>query len=303
MVKGAYADSIHRFFRDLLLLFNNAIIFFHRSSPENGAALKLRALVLKDMKDHIDKPQPIVLKSKPKQETDLSLPSSKPTTKPSTTTIVGCRKRDSVATDCKKVDKNSRDIEVKPKVSDSSEIKIYEKGTWKKGLNSKERLRPTSTPTPANSGQRSSRTSSTSKNNGEVKHEYGGNELSSHDGMEVRMEKKERVTKKKQGAVSFLKRMKQNSPNEAAEEDGDASENECIKEEEEEEEEEEGKRKVKRQKEGKRERVRRSGGGGGGGGRGKKAVGRPPKKTETVTVKRQQREEVSNSKPQKRSRR
>ncbi|KAA0041385.1 transcriptional regulator ATRX-like [Cucumis melo var. makuwa] len=305
VVKGAYADSIHRFFRDLLLLFNNAIIFFHRSSPENGAALKLRALVLKEMKDSIEKPQPVILKSKPKQETDLSLPSSKPTTKPSTT-IVGCRKRDSVATDCKKADKNSRDVEVKPKVSDSSEIKIYEKGTWKKGSNSKERLRPTPTPTPVNSGQRSSRTSSTSKNNGEVKHEYGGNELSSHDGMEVRMEKKERVTKKKQGAVSFLKRMKQNSPNEAAEEDGDASENECIKEEEEEEEEEEqeeeeeGKRKVKKQKEGKKERVRRNGGGGG---RGKKAVGRPPKKTETVTVKRQQREEVSSSKPQKRSRR
>ncbi|KAG7010253.1 hypothetical protein SDJN02_27046 [Cucurbita argyrosperma subsp. argyrosperma] len=241
VVKGAYADSFHPFFRDLLLLFNNAIIFFHTTSPENDAAVKLRALVLEEMNDKARKPQP---------------------TKPCTTAMVGCRKSDSVAAvwdvGGKKAEKSSREIKGKSEVGDCVEIKIYEKGRWKKGLNGR-------------------------KKNGEVKHEYGGNELSSHDGMEVGMEKKARVRKKKmkkkkkkkQGAVRFLKRMRQNC-------------SESLEEEEEEEEEEEDEE--ERKKEGiKREKVR-----------GKRGVGRPAKKGERVKVKR---EEVSGGKPRKRSRR
>ena len=249
MVKGAYADSFHPFFRDLLLLFNNAIIFFHTTSPENDAAVKLRALVLEEMNDKARKPQP--------------QPQPQPT-KPCTTAMVGCRKSDSVAAvwdvGGKKAEKSSREIKGKSEVGDCVEIKIYEKGRWKKGLNGR-------------------------KKNGEVKHEYGGNELSSHDGMEVGMEKKERVRKKKmkkkkkkQGAVRFLKRMRQNCC-------------ESLKEEEEEEDEDEDE---ERKKEGiKREKVR-----------GKRGVGRPAKKGERVKVKREEgREEVSGGKPRKRSRR
>ncbi|KAK9941320.1 hypothetical protein M0R45_017926 [Rubus argutus] len=60
-------------------------------------------------------------------------------------------------------------------------------------------------------GRRSRTTISNSKNvESKTKLEHGGNELSSHDGLEVvKTEKKEEV-KKRQGAASFLRRMKQN---------------------------------------------------------------------------------------------
>ncbi|KAK1313823.1 hypothetical protein QJS10_CPA06g01713 [Acorus calamus] len=42
-------DQRSRFFRDLLLLFNNAIAFFPKESPESAAALELRSLVSREV--------------------------------------------------------------------------------------------------------------------------------------------------------------------------------------------------------------------------------------------------------------
>ncbi|KAK1266442.1 hypothetical protein QJS04_geneDACA016296 [Acorus gramineus] len=42
-------DQRSRFFRDLLLLFNNAIAFFPKGSPESAAALELRSLVSREV--------------------------------------------------------------------------------------------------------------------------------------------------------------------------------------------------------------------------------------------------------------
>ncbi|KAH9734737.1 hypothetical protein KPL71_017480 [Citrus sinensis] len=58
------------------------------------------------------------------------------------------------------------------------------------------------------------RNSRSSSRSGDVKHQFGGNELSSHDTLEAKTENKKEnvVKKKKQGVANFLKRMKQNSP-------------------------------------------------------------------------------------------
>ncbi|KAB1227858.1 hypothetical protein CJ030_MR1G012652 [Morella rubra] len=192
--------------------------------------------------------------------------------------MVVCGKRSSMKTLIaegahRKVEKREKEVEEKPDVSrkknDASFVKIEEKGIRKK--RTKEIL-----------GRRSSRTSN---KGGEMKHEYGVNELSSHDSMEVKMDKKENTVKKKQGAASFLKRMKQNSSSEVLEDaddsDEDSKESRSEKE----------KKRRGRKREGikREERVTRSSTGGRGGreensAKVKRGVGRPPKRPESVAI-------------------
>ncbi|PON34683.1 Octamer-binding transcription factor [Parasponia andersonii] len=47
--EGWYSGCKSKFFRDLLLIFNNAIVFLGRKSPETKAAIELRHLLLKEM--------------------------------------------------------------------------------------------------------------------------------------------------------------------------------------------------------------------------------------------------------------
>lgn len=225
--RGLYSNSFQKFFRDLLLLFNNFIIFFRKSSQEYAAAQELRALVIKEMSDKLCEQQPITVtkpKHKPKPERHHQQLQRPPASlsKPSRgSTMVLCRKRSSIKAISKnaygkKGDKKDREVEEKLKVNekkvDSSFVGIQDKGIKKK----RSQERPVS-------GRRNSRSSSKS---GDVKHQFGGNELSSHDTLEAKTENKKEnaVKKKKQGAASFLKRMKQNSPSEAIEDDDDEEE-------------------------------------------------------------------------------
>lgn len=272
--RDVYADCHHKFFRDVLLLFNNGVMFFRKGSPEHVAAKELRALVCKEL-TNIKLPKKFktrTVKPEPKQEPDsLSKPNK-------SSTMAACGKRSSMKALIteganRKVDKREKEVEEKPNVSQKkngvSFGKMEEKGIRKK--RSKERM-----------GRRSSRTSN---KGGDVKHEYGGNELSSHDALEVKMEKKENIVKKKAGAASFLKRMKQNSPSEMIEDDDDTSEDDSKEGRREEEE----KRRRGRKREGNKreERVTRSSSGGRGGkenAKVKRGVGRPPKRPESVAV-------------------
>ena len=96
----------------------------------------------------------------------------------------------------KKGDRKDREVEEKPKVNekkvDSSFVGIEDKGIKKK--RSQER---------SVSLRRNSRSSSRS---GDVKHQFGGNELSSHDTLEAKTENKKEnvVKKKKQGARATI---------------------------------------------------------------------------------------------------
>ncbi|GLT82320.1 hypothetical protein SLE2022_007100 [Rubroshorea leprosula] len=268
---GLYSDCTAKFFRDLLLLFNNITIFYRKSSQEHIAAQELRELVCKEMMT--------LFPTKPVQEPATSVKSepdkqrallSKPT---KSSTMVACGKRSSIKAitenASKKGDKKEREVEEKPKANekkvDGSLVGIDEKGIRKK--RSKER---------SVTGQRNSRTSNKS---GEVKHEFGGNELSSHDTLELKTDKKESVVRKKQGAASFLKRMKQNSPSEVIENDNEDNDSEDHSKDGKGEEEKKGK--GRKREVIKREKVTRSSGGRGArdeSGKGKRGVGRPPKR-------------------------
>lgn len=282
--RGVYADCTHKFFRDLLLIFNNGVIFFRRSSPEQVAAQELRALVRKELNRKLRKPQPVrTVKLEPKHEAE-SL--SKPNNTKSFTMVPCETKRSSMKalTDQganRKADKREKEVVEKPnsvinnqrKNDGNSFVKVDQD---KQGGIRKKR-------TKERPSRRNTRTNN-NKGGGEMKHEYGGNELSSHDALEVI--KKESTARKKQGAASFLKRMKQNSPSEVME-DSDVSEGDDSNESKGDKEVEEKKRRG-RKMERRGERVTRSSMGGRGGkeenAKVKRGVGRPPKRPETVAT-------------------
>ncbi|KAK1555362.1 hypothetical protein Q3G72_025378 [Acer saccharum] len=294
--RGLYSNCFQRFYRDLLLLFNNFIIFFRKTSQEHAAAQQLRALVIKEMTDKLQKPKP-----KPEPEPEPELPPvslSKPNR--ASTIMVACGTRRSENARKRGGDKKEREVEEKPKVVNEKKVDgnsllgIEDKGVKKKSSNER-----------SVSGRRNSRSSSSNKGGGEAKHLYGNNELSSHDGVDAKLDNKKEISaRKKQGAASFLRRMKQNSPKKVAvkEKEEDDDDDDSDEDESKDSRVEEHERKDRRgrnnnsnknsnsnnKRDVRRERVTRSSsnlkGRGGGGEReesgrsGRKAVGRPTKR-------------------------
>ncbi|TQD99869.1 hypothetical protein C1H46_014482 [Malus baccata] len=289
--KGLYAeDCIPMFFRDLLLLFNNAVVFFRNNSPEHNAAQELRSIVLKEMNDQLPNPQPAtgtVTSNVPKIETKAPKIEPDVSEKPTKSSIVVCGKRGSVnalsegGAESRRGDK----VEEKAKKTDgAASVKVEDKGIRRRR-------------TQERGGRRGTSTRGRSAAKPTKPHEYGVNELSSHDGLEALEAEKEKKENRrnKQGAARFLKRMKQNSPStEVKKETSDGSEDDSD------ESEDEKKKKKKPTTRGRKkpevernERVTRSStgswGGKGGGrrcqesnGRGRRGVGRPPKRPETA---------------------
>ncbi|XWS73469.1 hypothetical protein CRYUN_Cryun02cG0131800 [Craigia yunnanensis] len=284
--KGVYTDCTTKFFRDLLLLFNNIIVFHPKKSAEYIAAQELRALALKEMIDKFRKQPPQVTLKPETDRPPISL--SKPN---KSSTIVACGKRSSIKAltenATRREVKKERELEEKPKankkrVDTSSFVGIDDKGTRRK--RSKER--------PVSGRKNSLRTSNKS---GETKHEYGGNELSSHDATELKVDKKENMARKKQGVASFLKRMKQNSPSEVTEKGDDNDDN--YDDDDSEDESKDGKEEKGRGRKKDVKRVTRSSGGRGAreeSGRVKRGVGRPPKRVATESKGKRRRDNVEN---------
>ena len=197
--------------------------------------------------------------------------------------IVACGKRSSIKAltenATRREGKKEREVEEKPRANEkmvdtSSFIGIDDKGIRKK--RSKER--PVS-------GRRNSL--GTSNKSGDTKHAYGGNELSSHDDMELKVVKKENKTRKKQGAASFLKRMKQNSPGEVTEKDDNHDDSE--------DESKDGKEEKGRGRKRDVKRITRSSGGRGAreeSGRVKRGVGRPPMRAVAESTGKRRRDNV-----------
>lgn len=284
--KGLYLDSSgHNFFRDLLLVFNNAVVFFRKGSQEHVAARELRALVLKEMKNSkkFGKSQTLTARREIKREDDLVPPKSHKNNVKKSPVMVTCGKRGSSKTEVSKGkgDKKEKVVveeEEKPKAiekkTNGSFVAIDDKGIRKK--RSQERVARRGGSRMGNNG------------GGESERGFGGNELSSHDALEVKTDKRETV-KKKQGVASFLKRMKQNSPKQAEEEDvSEEDSDQDSKVDKEEERNRRNKGKLKKSSPVK-ERVTRSSTQGSKGTKedsrkAKRGVGRPPKRPEKAVV-------------------
>ncbi|OWM78351.1 titin homolog [Punica granatum] len=96
--KGSYSSTPLSFFRDLLLLFDNALVFYPKSSPESATALELHRLVSAELHKKIKKPTPrssstqdAPVRPKPELERSDSLLAKHKSSVP----IIVCRKRSS----------------------------------------------------------------------------------------------------------------------------------------------------------------------------------------------------------------
>ncbi|XP_062002804.1 uncharacterized protein LOC133720490 [Rosa rugosa] len=136
---GWYSSCKIKFFRDILLICKNAIVFFGKRAPEYTAACELQLLVLKEMarKDRNQDPSPKQETHMPSKEETLTPPALplKPETESSESLLAksklsipltACRKRSSIkarastsssAPDIKKEQKTTLLCDVKPAIS------------------------------------------------------------------------------------------------------------------------------------------------------------------------------------------
>lgn len=224
--KGIYSKCHLRFYRDLLLVFTNAIIFYRKNSAEHQAARELRRLVISEIahKNDRSKHEPMK-KPDPKtplpQQQQLLDPVVK---KPRSTSMVVCRRRVPDQSSHKKEEdsvvemESKREEQMKPRIvgeppkkpshAQPNIVDDHKKGGLKKFTRQRSSLE----------GRKN--VAINSKKNKEIKYEVKGKKVdSSSDEEEEEREgtKKEKLEKlltgsKKQGAANFLKRIKQNSP-------------------------------------------------------------------------------------------
>ncbi|CBI32173.3 unnamed protein product, partial [Vitis vinifera] len=273
---GTYSSSPRAFYRDLLLLFTNAIVFFPKASAEALAAGELRAMVLNEVRkqqppapEHLLLPQP-----KPELERSDSLLAKQKSSAP----IIVCRKRSSISAKAssfgvKAGESRSEEkpaVDIKPSVRE--EQSLVKAGTKEKSTTGVRSLRRGG----KNRSGNLNKNQSTSTNHG-----------SSDKGETPKAEKKKAdasASAKKRGAADFLKRIKKNSPmdmgkstvNDTRSGRGGGGGEE--------------KRKRNEKGDGRRDRVLRQSGGGKQGkdesSPSKRSVGRPPKKAAADTGKR-----------------
>ncbi|TKY49524.1 Bromodomain-containing protein 8 [Spatholobus suberectus] len=220
--KGHYSSCTSAFFRDLLLLFTNATVFFPHDSTESQAAQLLRCLVTAEMKNHGQaQSDPIPRKNDSlSPKAPLAKPDSLFSKNKASGPILVCRKRSSIsakpssATFSQKGDqpifndkkeRSSSDAKppLKPSTSDTDEEelpKAKEKPVTgarslrrsNKNLNNK-KLSSNSNPKAGSSGNKPSETLKPDKSKAE-----GGSD------------------KKRNAAADFLKRIKRNTSVEAS---------------------------------------------------------------------------------------
>lgn len=227
--EGWYSACKSKFFRDVLLALNNAIVFFGSKSRESRAALELRSLVLKEMAQRTTKQD-----SLPKEEARVPKPELEEGEQPSdillrkpklSVPMNACRKRSSITARAastsssgpeKKKEQTSALLDVKPAMSWKQSDKTSDTaeefpGTKKKR---KERFRAGT--------KNNSNKSSASRSNAENNKNSGANSNTgpstragtSNENSASKSDKKNNSSNasgKKQSAANFLNRMKRSS--------------------------------------------------------------------------------------------
>ncbi|XVF75893.1 hypothetical protein PTKIN_Ptkin13bG0223100 [Pterospermum kingtungense] len=233
--EGWYSGCKSKFFRDLLLLLNNAIIFFDKKSSEHTAAVELRQLVSKEIAAHI--PRSIMLPEeqlsalpetqmlvKPEPEPSLSL-SMKPKL---SVPMIACRKRSSItaraSTSSSGQEKKRQPIAALMNEKPALDWKQREKSSEKteESLVTKKRTRETSSAGTRKAKKKVKSVKHTNKNKNSdgdtnaaaAAAAISSKEDSSIDNSESKGEKEKtntNVSSKKQSAANFLNRMKRSS--------------------------------------------------------------------------------------------
>lgn len=219
---GSYSSCCTKFYVDLLLLFNNAIVFFPKASPESLAAQELRELVMKDLKNK-DLSQSLPLKLQPTPEpekSDLLLAKNSSTNPSRKRSSISAKASSSSANKKVKKEKEKEKEDDKPVTNskplirsplstsneedDSVKLKIKEKPVT--GARS---MRSNKGRTNINKTEPTTPHSSNNKSLGSQQH------VVKDKGEPGKGDKKRSETAsstKKSSAVDFLKRIKKNSP-------------------------------------------------------------------------------------------
>ncbi|CAO2211447.1 unnamed protein product [Urochloa humidicola] len=199
---GACYSSASEFYRDLLLLCANALVFFPRGSPEHSAAARTRAMVSKHMAASHGKDQPGALgkaagpaSKKAKAEADVGSLLEK------TAPIIVCRKRSSIAKAVAAKEDKAEKVETDKEENEVGKKKVGGAKEKARGLRSnKTRAAPVRK---AAADQKTADDSSESDEPAEeVKPGKKGGGSATGSGAGVA---------KKRNAVNFLNRMKQGS--------------------------------------------------------------------------------------------
>jgi hypothetical protein len=236
IVKGTYSSCTLGFYRDLLLLFNNAALFFPKSSLESITAHQLRHLLLNEIpkrsnsfpKEHSPAPNAAASPFQPKPELERSHALLAKHNSPAP--VIVCRKRSSIsakpnssATTFSQKEKQGSDEKtpaldpnsppIKPS-SDNSTLKTKAKEKPVTGVRSLRRSNknPTNNNTSSASNKKQTSMSPSSKPGLGNKLETPKTDLKN---------KTEALTLgKKRSAADFLKRIKWNSPKETVKSSG-----------------------------------------------------------------------------------
>ncbi|GMH10289.1 hypothetical protein Nepgr_012130 [Nepenthes gracilis] len=211
--KGTYTNCHMKFYRDLLLIFTNAIVFYHKSSAEHLEARELRKLVTQEISERIR--EQTLMSFKPDPERQLLEPAVKKLR--TSTTMIMCRLRSSTSVTPSSESlngmeegrmKNGRVVKAKPDHNskavnnDNGYLnKGDEKGVPKKLRRERSALGNRSL---ATSNKKEIVTRDIDDREGSDTDEQLGSKKGSHEKM--------MPATKKQGVANFLKRMKQDSP-------------------------------------------------------------------------------------------
>ena len=238
--EGWYSGCKIKFFRDLMLVLNNAIVFFGKKAPESVAATELGLLVRKEMTT-----QRIATTIKQDLEPNEEglVPDSKPEQQPSDTfmrkpkiavPMNACRKRSSIAAraastsssgpERKKEQSTNALLDGKPamgwKQSDKSSEKAAEEfPAAKKGRKDRPKANTRSNSSKSSAGRSNSESNKNSGGNANTGPSTRGGGAASNDNSASKSDKKENsngnsgnASGKKRSATNFLNRMKRGSP-------------------------------------------------------------------------------------------
>ncbi|KAL3625508.1 hypothetical protein CASFOL_030962 [Castilleja foliolosa] len=211
--EGWYAGSRIKFFRDLLLLVNNALVFFSKKSTEANAANELRKLISKEISNKKAKSgsssgkqaslQSLSMSKKDEPDPSNSLIQKGPQVSGS---LIVCRKRSSIANKASGSSSGKKKEQISPLtgVKDSKTPSVETETDEPKVTKKRTRENQFSSSTPANTKKKG-------KNNSITKqHEKGGGS-SSEQPKSDNKKGQTGLDSKKRGAASFLNRIKQGS--------------------------------------------------------------------------------------------
>ncbi|XWS66434.1 hypothetical protein CRYUN_Cryun05aG0198900 [Craigia yunnanensis] len=224
-----YSGCKSKFFRDLLLLLNNAIVFFDEKSPEHTAAIEFRQLVSKEIAAQIPNSSmlPKERSSKlPESQMPLKLesePSLSLSTKPKLSVpLIACRKRSSItaksSTSSSGQEKKRQPIATlmneKPdwKQHDNSSVKAEESLVTKKRTRERSASGTRKANKNVNTRNHTNANRNSNSNTNAAISSKGG---SSNENAESKGEKKtnSNVSSKKRSLANFLNRMRSSSSN------------------------------------------------------------------------------------------